>query len=796
MTKLRLLERNLLYHWRGNFAVFLGVVVGAAVLTGALLVGDSLSGSLHDRVLQRLGWVDQSLVTNRFLREQVAAALTADRKSPAIILQGSVSTGPNDSASGSGQKFARRLGGITILGVDESWDEALHRKRDKVLSEPQAVLSAAVARELEAAPGDTIVLHLPKASAVPRESLLGRTEVEQTLMEVNLPVASVLSENDFGSRFSLSGSPDPPRNVYVPLRFLQEQLGQQGRINAVLVGGGVNLEQGLRQSLNLEDWGLVLRDPESRTRDLFAQFDREKSASIPLSRLKDRFAESFLEEADENHDGNLTPDEVFRYYCRHRNYISLESRQTLLSQAVEEAALAAAKEAGLDAAPTFVYLADTIAADGQEVPYSIVAALDPKMPPPLGPFLPPGVKELHDDEIILAEWQQPWRVQPGDEVTLSYYVSEEQGKLALRKASFRLRGTVPLEGVAADPDLTPEFPGVTDQLDIREWKNPPFPFDRSRVKDADELYWKRFRTTPKAYITLAKGKELWGSRFGQLTSIRLAPRNSPRGWVGWKPAQHLTDAALPKKYPAAQLVVSTGPPPTKLLWCADYFWANPTDDFSRSLLAHLRPEQGGFVFDSVLERGLQGNAGSSDFSGLFLGFSIFLIAAALLLVGLLFRLNLDRRAGEIGLLLAAGYRRRTIRGILLAEGGLVSAAGALVGLGCGFLYAWLLLELLRAWWPGGLDRSFLHLHGSVLSCVLGYAASVAVSLLTILWAVRLLGRVSPRALLAGQTTDENIAARNRRSQPRWSLVVAALRPPGHLPSLSPADSFTTTKCRP
>ena len=46
MTFPRFLVRNLFYHWRGNFAIFLGVVVGTAVHTGALLVGDSLRGSL------------------------------------------------------------------------------------------------------------------------------------------------------------------------------------------------------------------------------------------------------------------------------------------------------------------------------------------------------------------------------------------------------------------------------------------------------------------------------------------------------------------------------------------------------------------------------------------------------------------------------------------------------------------------------------------------------------------------------------------------------------------------------
>ena len=55
MSFLRLLLRNLLYHWRGNVAVFLGIVLGSSVLTGALLVGDSLRGSLKAQSLDQLG---------------------------------------------------------------------------------------------------------------------------------------------------------------------------------------------------------------------------------------------------------------------------------------------------------------------------------------------------------------------------------------------------------------------------------------------------------------------------------------------------------------------------------------------------------------------------------------------------------------------------------------------------------------------------------------------------------------------------------------------------------------------
>ena len=43
------------YYWRTNLAVVLGVATAVAVLAGALLVGDSVRGSLRDLVLQRLG---------------------------------------------------------------------------------------------------------------------------------------------------------------------------------------------------------------------------------------------------------------------------------------------------------------------------------------------------------------------------------------------------------------------------------------------------------------------------------------------------------------------------------------------------------------------------------------------------------------------------------------------------------------------------------------------------------------------------------------------------------------------
>jgi ABC-type antimicrobial peptide transport system permease subunit len=423
----------------------------------------------------------------------------------------------------------------------------------------------------------------------------------------------------------------------------------------------------------------------------------------------------------------LTRAEVEEFYRKHRNYLSLESTQLLLEPFISDAALEAARETHLRTAPTLVYLANTIAAGDKEVPYSVVAALDPSLPPPLGPFLPSGVKQLTDDEIVLADWKEsPLPKQVGEKVTLSFFPPTHQGALREQSETFRLAGFVPLHGVSGDPDLTPEFPGITDKLKIDDW-DPPFPYDNKRVKPRDEHYWHEYRTTPKAYVNLSVGQRLWGSRFGRLTSLRMAAANG----------QNLDESS---------------------------------DTFRRTLLDRLDPAKGGLVFNPVREQALQASSGGTDFAQLFLGFSFFLIAAALLLVGLLFRLNIDRRADEIGLLLAVGYRRAAVRRLLLGEGCVLAAAGVVVGSCLAMLYARLLLQLLVALWPGQTLQTFLRPHFTPLSLVLGAGGAFLVSVLTIVWSVFSLGRVAPSALLAGQMPGEGLKLGKRRR--RWSWWIA------------------------
>src|SRR6186713_1155021 len=106
-----LVLRGILYYWRTNAAVVLGVATAVAVLAGALLVGDSVRGSLRDLVLARIGRTDRAIVSTGFFREALGDDLARDGAlagaAPLVAVEGTVS----DQASG------RRASRVLVYGV-------------------------------------------------------------------------------------------------------------------------------------------------------------------------------------------------------------------------------------------------------------------------------------------------------------------------------------------------------------------------------------------------------------------------------------------------------------------------------------------------------------------------------------------------------------------------------------------------------------------------------------------------------------------------------------------------------
>ena len=448
---------------------------------------------------------------------------------------------------------------------------------------------------------------------------------------------------------------------------------------------------------------------------LAAHQQRPRNAFVPLAELQRALEQEGRANALFAAKGTTLPRRIVQLedlgltLRRGPGVVVLESREFFL----KPAAIEAARAMDVPAQRVLTYLATRLETRGKLVPYSLVASLDG---PPVG-----------EGEILLDRWAaDDLGAEPGDAVALTYLSPGPGGTLLEKKTALRLGGIVEMSGLAVDRTLTPQLAGIDEAEDMAGW-DPPFPVDLSLIRPRDEAFWDEHGPTPKAFVSAETGRRLWSSRFGDVTSLRFASTDPGR-----------LEERLRRELPQRVDLAAFG--------------------------LELRP---------VKQQGLDAAEGATDFAGLFLAFSIFLIASAAMLAGLLFSLGVERRAGELGLLLAVGHPVRAVRRRLLAEGAVLAAAGALLGLAGAVGYAALLMAGLRTWWLPAVGTPDLFLHVKLSSLIVGWLASVLVVLLAIGLTVRRLVKIPSTALLAGSTSLP-AARKVRRRWPVWALTATGV----------------------
>ena len=393
--------------------------------------------------------------------------------------------------------------------------------------------------------------------------------------------------------------------------------------------------------------------------------------------------------------------------------LELRSERVFLDPPIAQAALARAPGAEL----ILTYFANELRDGTNSTPYSMVTAAGaPLVPAPMS-----------DDQILINQWlADDLRARPGDEVELTYFIPGTIRRMEEKKDRFRVYAVIPMEGLAADRSLLPDFPGIAKAESTANW-DAGFPIDLGKIRPKDEQYWKDYRGTPKAFVTLQAGQRMWGNRFGDLTAIR---------WPGETGAGSM----------AAE----------------------------KEILSKLTPASVGLSFLPVREQALAAAASgqAQEFGGLFLSFSFFLIAAALILLGLLFQLGMEKRAKEIGILLALGWRPGQVRRLLLGEGLAVAALGGLLGVAGGVLYARAILWGLATLWSAAAANSALRFHVTAGTLAGGGAAGILIGA-TVMWlALRAQTKRPARELLERGNELEGPTAPGKGGR-RWAGWVAA-----------------------
>ena len=733
---------NALKHfWQIHLTVALCTAVATGVLAGALLVGDSVRGSLRSLTTERLGTIQHALLADHFFQPNI---LDRQNTVPAILLNGTVVA----------PQAQTRASKVNVLGITEDFftfwagDPAPNLNKTPTQSFNAIVINAALQSELNVQIGDMLLVNVAQVADIHPEFLLGERDAAEAIQSLRLVISDIVPTKNAG-RFNLRAHQNLPFNAFIALPTLQKALGQVDQVNALFT-----------------------------------------AETTPIS--SDQLT--------------LTLDALDLKVQVHDNHFDLQSRQYLLKPVLSENALTVATENGISTLPTLTYLANTISANDKTVPYSTIVAfptdegeilafnrhtteaaqlayvqahnqkrkqieserieahrkLDAeinkikievsrleKIKQTQGgtPEYKRRVAEVkarlaeveraldaigdHAElgEIVLNTWTAgDLGVKVGDEISITYYSVGADEEYNIETASFLLKGIVPIEGIAADRGIIPEFPGIHDTADMSEWES-PFPVDYTLIRSQDETYWDEYGPTPKAFISLETGKRLWQNRFGDLTTIRM-------------------------KGPQGSEVQAT-----RTL-------------FETEFLKKVQPEQIGFQFLALQTEGLQAATGATDFGMLFSSLSILIILAVAWLVELFFRIGVEQRSREIGILQAVGYPLAKIRRRFFFEGGSVAGIGTLLGCLLAIGYAQLMLFGLKTWWLPAIGTPFIAFHASLWSLLIGVCVTMVVMLNAIRVAVARIGRASTATLLAGGTDfdDAGVKPKSQETKTAGGLV--------------------------
>ena len=481
---------------------------------------------------------------------------------------------------------------------------------------------------------------------------------ESKLETIRCKISAIVGDGSFG-RFNLEATQVPPPSVFLPIELLQKAFNRPQRANLLLLDGA-KPDAALAESL--------LRVLRLGDYGLTLKW-REQPAAFEIG-----------------------------------------SERIFVDPQIAEALTRAMPAAE----PVVSYLVNELRVGDRAAPYSIATATTAAA----APFLP---ADLGPRDIVLNRWlADDLRAKPGDELSATFFQVGAADILVEQSAKFRVRAVIPLEGLAADRAWMPDFPGISDTKNQSDW-DPGLPLKLERIRDVDERYWDDFQGAPKAFFSIAAGREMWATRWGSLTALRLA-------------------------HPRAQ-----------------------ADELERTLLGALRPEMNQLLLRNV-RASAQGAAQSAvDFGGLFLGMSFFLILAALGLVAMLFQLGLLQRNREDALLGAVGVPARRLLRWRLAEAGVILLTGAALGLPLAALYTRGILRFLETIWAGQGGGATFAFAAQPATIGAGLAVFLLCSLAAIWLAIRKQTRRALSIRLAANVEEVAVPAKVRRT----SLIIAS-----------------------
>jgi ABC-type lipoprotein release transport system permease subunit len=651
--------RNLKGFTKMNLALLSATCVSTIVITGSLIAGDSLRESITNAAYDNLSEVDEIITSDKLFNDSIANRLAGDEAltekvdhiSPLIHMRG-IAENPSTGT---------RTRTAYIIGFDQAFldfGDMISTDGNELgftLDANEVYLNENLADEIGLRKGDRVNISFLNLDQLLEAIFLG--DLDKTNIKAQFEVKEIIKSESLG-RFQLNANRNPPQNIYVPLESLQNILGTQDKVNMILISNEGDEREG-------------------------GEICDEVS----------RILENALDDVIGYRDVGF---QIFQNI--EKGYVKLEAGDVFFSYDYYELLGNAQDIPALDASsPILTYFWNSLSLDNRSVPYSTVTAFDADLDGEFGLFRENvtlfGIKgELAENEIIINNWTAE-RLQAGvgNELSMNYSIMDEFYNIRYLTKNFTVRYIVDMVGKANDSMLMPVFPGIEGKGTILDW-DPLFPFDLSTITDDDEKYWEEYGGTPKAFISLETGVELWKTDIGNITQVRLLPKE---------------DSNL----------------------------SALTEQVENVLNGYIGMSHASLQVKTVKLDALQSAEGTELFTEMFLAFSAACIIASALLIMLLITLRVEARMTEIGTLRAIGFKRGAINNIFLIEGTILSIIGGFLGVLFGFLFGVFLINGMNTFWSSIVEGSPVRFFSTPDSLVIGFCAGIIISIFTMMFAL-------------------------------------------------------------
>ncbi|NJK85449.1 MAG: hypothetical protein HC906_05265 [Bacteroidales bacterium] len=204
MNQFRFIIKSLVFYFQGNWLIACGIAISTIIITGSLLVGDSVKHSLEQTVYYRLGPVSQVISAGERLftchlgnqiEKNSGIATTS-----VLFIQGSAIS-PEKSL---------RLNPIQVYGIDTSFSKFTRNALYENIREGEVIINENVARRLKVSAGDYINLQINKKGIIPLNTPFV-SENRQTVTR-RVKICAVVDKHQLGN-FNINTSQVPPNNI-------------------------------------------------------------------------------------------------------------------------------------------------------------------------------------------------------------------------------------------------------------------------------------------------------------------------------------------------------------------------------------------------------------------------------------------------------------------------------------------------------------------------------------------------------------------------------------------------------